>query len=151
MNACVTNDQQRMTNDQPVLVSACLLGFACRHDAADRRNPAVLKLLAHRSIVPICPEMAGGLSAPRQAATLDHAGVVNGEGSRVTAAFEMGAALAVEAAQRFGCRTALLKQNSPSCGTRQTNRDWQRVAGQGVAATALLHAGVRAFGEDEIA
>lgn len=131
-----------------VLVSACLLGLPCRHDGEDRRDPGVLRALAGAEIVPVCPEVAGGLGIPRSPAWLDGARVVDREGRDVSAAFARGAAVAVEAAQRFGARRALLKQNSPSCGTSVVGTSRGRAPGRGIAASALAQAGLAVAGED---
>ena len=133
-----------------VLVSACLLGFACRHDGADKRDARVLQRLRSEEIVPVCPEVAGGLPVPRAAAWLDGARVVDARGADVTAQFEDGARAAVAAARRHGATLALLKQNSPSCGTRMTGTSAGRAPGRGRAAQALTAAGVQLLGEDDL-
>lgn len=47
-------------------VSACLLGKPVRYDGADKRNSIVTDILCKQfECVPICPEMAIGLGAPR--------------------------------------------------------------------------------------
>lgn len=134
----------------PTLVSACLLGFPCRHDGADKRDARVLEALRGEEIVPLCPEMAGGLGVPRPPAWQDGARVIDALGADVTAQFERGAAHAVEAARAHGALRAILKQNSPSCGTRMTGTAKGRAPGRGRAAAALADAGVDVRGEDEI-
>jgi uncharacterized protein YbbK (DUF523 family) len=132
------------------LVSACLLGFACRHDGAHRRDPRVLAALAGSEVVPVCPEVAGGLGIPRPAAWQDGARVVDALGADVTARFDAGARIAVEAARAHGARRAIFKQNSPSCGTRMTGTAQGRAPGRGRAAAALIAAGIEVSGEDEL-
>ena len=132
------------------LVSACLLGFPCRHDGADKRDARVLEVLRDEEIVPICPEMAGGLGVPRPPAWQDGGRVIDALGADVTAQFEQGAKKAVEAARAHGALKAILKQNSPSCGTLMTGTARGRVPGRGRAAAALDEAGVEVRGEDEI-
>ncbi|NIM70285.1 MAG: DUF523 domain-containing protein, partial [Xanthomonadales bacterium] len=53
-----------------VLVSACLLGLPTRHDGADRRREEVVRMSARCLLVPFCPEQAGGLPTPRDAAEI---------------------------------------------------------------------------------
>ena len=132
------------------LVSACLLGFPCRHDGRDRRDERVLAALAGEDIVPICPEMAGGLPVPRPASWHDGDRIVDAHGADVTAAFRAGAASAIAAARAHGASRAILKQNSPSCGTRMTGTAKGRAPGQGVAAAALVSLGLPVIGEDEL-
>ncbi|TMA33330.1 MAG: DUF523 domain-containing protein, partial [Deltaproteobacteria bacterium] len=133
----------------PTLVSACLLGFPCRHDGRDKRDERVLDALRDAEIVPICPEVAGGLGIPRPPAWQVDGRVVDALGADVTAQFEDGARKAVEAAQKNDARLAILKQNSPSCGTLMTGTAQGRVPGRGRAAKALTDAGIEVRGEDE--
>ena len=70
------------------LVSACLLGFGCRPDGADKRNQDVLAALEGEEIVPFCPEVAGGLGIPRLASWQDGARVLDAHGADVTAQFD---------------------------------------------------------------
>ena len=132
------------------LVSACLLGFPCRPDRADKRDARVLAAIEGEEFVPICPEVAGGLGIPRLPSWYDGPRLVDSSGADVTAQFETGARAAVESAQRHGARFAILKQNSPSCGTRMTGTARGRAAGRGVTATALIAAGVEVRGEDDL-
>lgn len=132
------------------LVSACLLGFACRYDSADKRDPRVLAAVEGDDVVPVCPEVAGGLGIPRPPSWWDGPRVVDANGEDVTARFEAGARLAVESARSHGARLAILKQNSPSCGTRMTGTARGRAPGLGVTAKALIAAGVTVRGEDDL-
>src|SRR5574343_979653 len=117
--------------DKPVLlVSACLLGQPVRYDAASKGLPDdwQASLAARYTLLPFCPECAGGLPTPRPAAEIDGDGgdaVLHGlarvhtaSGDDVSAAFVHGARLALALAQQHGCRLALLKANSPSCGNQ---------------------------------
>ena len=134
----------------PVLVSACLLGFPCRHDGRDKRDDRVLERLKDEEIVPICPEVAAGFGIPRQPAWHDGPRMMDALGADVTAQFDEGARKAVEAAQSHGVTLAILKQNSPSCGTRMTGTAQGRAPGRGRAAAALVLAGIESRGEDEL-
>jgi len=143
-----------------VLCSACLLGFDCRYDALDKRAPHVLEALAGKEVVPVCPEVAGGLSVPRTPADLaggtggavldGTARVATREGRDVTAAFAQGATLALAAARRYGAGVAVLKEGSPSCGTHRVMVDGASVAGRGVAAAALERAGVALLSDEDL-
>lgn len=49
-----------------IAVSACLLGETCRYDGRSKPCERVRKLAARgHELVPICPEVAGGLPTPR--------------------------------------------------------------------------------------
>ncbi|MDY7225163.1 DUF523 domain-containing protein [Hyalangium rubrum] len=133
-----------------VLVSACLLGEACRYDGKSKGSSRVMQALEGKEVVPVCPETGAGLGIPRPAVVLSGGtgeavlagrarAVVAGTGEDRTEAFRRGAELALEAARRFGATVAVLKERSPSCGSQGTHVDDKVVAGRGVTA-ALLHA-----------
>src|SRR5687768_5194565 len=58
---------------EPVLVSACLLGRACRYDGRHNRDQALERELEARGQIamPFCPEEHGGLGTPRPAAWIE--------------------------------------------------------------------------------
>ena len=43
-----------------ILVSACLLGVACRYDGKSKEVERIKKLLSKYNLIPICPEQLGG-------------------------------------------------------------------------------------------
>lgn len=155
-----TSPAEALRQARVVLCSACLLGFDCRYDGQDKRKRHVVAALAGKEIVPICPEVAGGLGVPRApadlaggagGAVLDGAArVVSHPGRDVTAAFVLGTELALDAARRYGAGVAVLKEGSPSCGTRRVVVDGVSVAGRGVAAAALERAGLILLSDEEL-
>ena len=71
----------------------------------------------------------------------------------MTGAFERGAEAAANACAAHGIRIAILKDGSPSCGSRSIydgTFSGQQVKGDGVTAVRLRAAGVRIFTESEI-
>ena len=138
-----------------VLVSACLLGVACRYDGASKGLPdSVLReLMARHVLVPACPEQLGGLPTPAPSERLGSR-VVARTGVDVTDAYTRGAQQTLALAQRFGCTAALLKQRSPSCGKGEIydgTFTGTRVPGDGVTAALLSAHGIRVYGEDDVA
>lgn len=142
---------------QPVLVSACLLGEACRYDGRHNRDAALERELEARNehAVPFCPEEHGGLGTPRPAAWLDagaadvldgRARVLTEAGTDVTREFRAGAegALAVCREQRIA--KAYLKERSPSCGCAHTHVGGRLVAGSGLTSELLRRNGVAVVG-----
>lgn len=138
--------------DRPLLVvSACLLGQACRYDGGSRPNQAALALVeawqaAAGDVVTVCPEQLGELPTPRPPADLrdgDGHAVLDGrarvrrvsDDADVTAAFVTGAKRAAALAR--GARWALLKARSPSCGVGTTAIDGRVAPGDGVLAALL--------------
>jgi uncharacterized protein YbbK (DUF523 family) len=144
-----------MPDDRPaLLVSACLLGTCCNHEGRHSQRPQVEALRSRFRLVPICPEVAGGLSTPRAAAEIVGDRVVNDAGDDVTAEYERGARAAVELARAVGATRAVLKARSPSCGAHavydgtftRTLRD-----GEGITAAALRAAGIDVVSEEDLA
>ena len=142
-----------MTSDErpALLVSACLLGVACNHEGGHSRRAAVEALGVHHRLIPICPEVCGGLPTPRPAAERRGDRVVNCDGDDVTAAYERGADAAVQLADAVGARRAVLKARSPSCGSSAVyDGTFTRALrpGGGVTAAALRVAGVEVVSEE---
>ena len=138
-----------------ILVSHCFLGEPCRYDGASRLDRQVIELhRAGHNLIPVCPELLGGLDVPRAPAEIQHDGrVVTQDGADVTAAYRAGAERAVEIAKENGCAVAVLKARSPSCGcgeiydgtfTRTLKPGW------GVAAKLLEEAGLEVMDEEHL-
>jgi uncharacterized protein YbbK (DUF523 family) len=147
---------------EPILVSACLLGLPTRYDGSAKRNQAVLDWLAREELlpIPVCPEQLAGLPTPREQTLFsrgDGRAVVAGHGTVVTVAgnpmnevFLKGARETLHIARLTGCRRALLKERSPSCGVHRIHRGAGMVAGVGVTAALLADAGIAVFSEDDL-
>ena len=141
-----------------VLVSACLLGQACRYDGRHNRDAVLHEELTRAGLEaePFCPEEHGELGTPRPAAWIegqDAAAVMRGEARvvdehqrDVTPHFLAGAAGAVERCAALGIQHAYLKERSPSCGVRSTHVDGVLVEGPGVTTVALERAGITCEG-----
>ncbi len=110
-------------------MSACLLGTSCNHEGGHSRRAAVETLGETHRLIPICPEVCGGLSTPRPAAERVGDRVVNVEGDDVTDEYERGADAAVELAHAVGARRAVMKARSPSCGSAGTTTEALRAVG----------------------
>jgi uncharacterized protein YbbK (DUF523 family) len=149
---------------RPYLVSACLLGIPCAHDGLGRLIPELLALMARGQVVPICPEVAGGLPIPRPTAEIvdgDGGDVLDGRaqvvtiaGNDVTAEFLRGAESALAVAQQHGISVAILRQRSPSCGSAciyDGTHSGTLITGQGVTAALLRRHGIEALPEEDIA
>jgi len=137
----------------PLLVSACLLGVACNHEGRGSYRAVVAELERDYRLVPVCPEVLGGLTTPRPAAEIAAAGeVVNIEGADVTGAYRRGAEAAVAVARTVGATRAILKARSPSCGSSAVyDGTFTRtlVPGEGITAAALRAAGIEVCSEED--
>ena len=137
-----------------VLISACLLGFECKYCGGSNKLPEQqLAALGERfRLIPVCPETAGGLPTPRDPSERLGDKVVSNQGRDVTAQYQKGAETALTLARRYGCKAALLKEKSPSCGSGliyDGSFTGTLVTGDGVAAQMLKEEGLIVFGESD--
>ena len=75
------------------------------------------------------------------------------EGKDVTAQFEEGARRVLEIAKKNGVRVAILKEGSPSCGSKRINDGTftgTKIPGEGVLARLLIENGIPVFNENEV-
>jgi len=149
---------------EKILVSRCLLGHRVRYDGgASGPFDLLEQWIEEGRVVPLCPEVAGGLPTPRAAAEIPGgqggqvldgtAAVITSDGEDVSAPFVEGARQALELVQEHGIRVAVLKANSPSCGNLVTydgTFSGVKVSGEGVTAALLKRHGVQVFSELEL-
>jgi uncharacterized protein YbbK (DUF523 family) len=139
---------------ETILVSACLLGVNCRYDGNHGKNEDVLALLDEYHLVPVCPEQLGGMETPRLASERrGEKKVMNQSGEDVTAFFIKGASETLKLANIFGCKKAILKERSPSCGHGMIydgTFSGNKISGSGVTAALLRENGIEVIGESKI-
>ena len=136
-----------------ILVSACLLGESCRYDGKSKPCERVIALKDTYNLIPICPEVMGGLPTPRTPSEICGERVLMKDGRDVTENYNRGALTALAIARENACTVAILKEKSPSCGSGLIHNglfDGGLVAGDGIAAQMLKNAGVRVLGESEV-
>jgi len=133
---------------EKALVSACLLGIACRYDGGHKHSAETETLKKRFELVPVCPEQLGGLPIPRPPAEIrggDGGDVLDGNahviqietGRDVSGAFVAGAEETLLIAKSYNIRKAFLKSRSPSCGCGEIKVGGEVIPGDGVT-TALL-------------
>ena len=138
---------------EPILISACLLGVRCRYDGGSKPQEPILRLMEKYTLIPVCPEQLGGLPTPRLPSERIGAQVVMKDGTDVTAAYRRGAEEALRLARLFGCRRAVLKERSPSCGSGTIydgSFSKTLISGDGVAAVCLKAHGLPVLGESQL-
>ena len=136
-----------------VLVSGCLLGLDCRYDGGSNYIEEIEKLKVLVNLIPVCPEQLGGLTTPRQPSEIQSEKVISKTGTDVTAEYEKGAGEALKLAQFFGCRCAILKARSPSCGSGviyDGTFSKTKIAGDGKTAELLKANGIRVYTEFDL-
>ena len=140
---------------EKILVSSCLLGKPIRYDGTGQTlsHPQITTWQLQGRIIPLCPEVAGGLPTPRAAAEIIEHRVMTIEGEDVTVAFKLGAQTALQLCVHHRIRFALLKESSPSCG-RNTIYDGthkgNKIAGMGLTTEALVSNGIQVFSESQM-
>ena len=133
-----------------LLVSACLLGTPCRYDGKSKADARVQALTEKYELIPVCPEELGGLPTPREPSERQGERVVMRSGRDVTEEYRRGAAAALALCLQNGCKAAVLKEKSPSCGCGQVyDGTFSRrlIEGDGVTAELLKAHGVAVYGE----
>ena len=136
-----------------ILVSACLLGCACRYDGQSKPHPLAQELAKRGLAVPVCPEQLGGLPTPRKPSERRGDRVVMNDGRDVTAEYRRGAEEALRLLDFFHAEGAVLKERSPSCGKGviyDGSFSGALTEGDGVFAQLLRERGVPVYGESDI-
>ena len=104
------------TMKEKILVSACLLGIDCKYSGGNNYNEKVLEYIKDYEVIPVCPEIMGGLSTPRPPSERVGNKVINNQNIDVTKEYIKGANETLKLAKLFDAKKALLKAKSPSCG-----------------------------------
>ena len=136
-----------------ILVSACLLGKACRYDGKSKPCERVIVLSGTYNLIPVCPEVMGGLPTPRTPSEICGERVLMKDGRDVTENYNSGAQKALEIARENACTVAILKEKSPSCGSGLIHNglfDGGLLEGDGITTQLLKKNGIRVLGESEI-
>ena len=136
-----------------ILVSACLLGENCKYNGKNNYSERVTKYLEGHEVIPVCPEVLGGLTIPRNPSEIVDGVVTNCKGVSVDRQFREGAEEALRIAEENGIDLAVLQSRSPSCGVRQIydgSFTGKLIPGQGIFAQLLEKSGFRVMDCEEI-
>lgn len=136
-----------------IAVSACLLGENCKYSGGNNLCPKLVDALSGHEVIPVCPEVLGGLPIPRPPAEIVHGEVRTQAGESVDAAFRLGAKRALDHIEAAGgCDLAVLQPRSPSCGASEVydgTFSGRLVPGSGVFVRLLQQHGLRVMQPDE--
>lgn len=143
-----------------IIVSACLLGIKCRYDGESRFDKELLSLMPDTVFIPVCPEQLGGLPTPRFPAQINNgsgfdvlngqAQVINTNDDDVTENFLKGAEEVKKIVQLMKIDTAIMKENSPSCGVLYIKRDDIIINGMGVTSALLNSIGIKLISSEKV-
>ena len=140
---------------EKVLISACLAGINCKFNGENNiLDSGILDEISKKyHLLFVCPEVFGRLSTPREPAEMKGGLVVTKTAKDVSENFKFGAKICLRIAKLNGCKKAILKARSPSCGSGQIydgSFSKKLIFGDGVAAKMLKENGILVFSEDEI-
>ena len=102
-----------------IMVSACLAGENCKYNGGNNRNKKVEVLYSGNEIIPVCPEVMGGLPTPRTPSEIVQGKVINKDGLIVDREFRRGAETVLKIAELEQPDLIILQSRSPSCGVKQ--------------------------------
>ena len=138
---------------EKILVSACLLGINCKYDGNNNMNEKVLDYLKDKEVIPVCPEIYGGLTTPRTPSEIVGDKVITKGKIDVTKEYLKGAEETLKLAKWFNVKKALLKAKSPSCGNKEIydgTFTGNKIIGMGITAKLLKENGIEILNENEI-
>ena len=136
-----------------IAVSACLLGENCKYSGGNNISEELLSLLSWHEVIPVCPEVLGGLPVPRVPAEIVDGVVMNRDGVSVDEEFRRGAAEALEICRREKADLVILQPRSPSCGVGSVydgTFSGKRIPGNGIFAALAMENGFRVESAEEI-
>lgn len=136
-----------------IIVSACLIGENCKYDGGNNLNKKVARLSEDNELIPVCPEVLGGLTTPRIPCEIVDGKVIDRNGTSRDSEFRSGAQKALEIAVNEGADCAILQSRSPSCGIGTIydgSFTGKLIPGDGVFADLLKKHGIRVIDVKDI-
>ena len=135
-----------------ILISACLLGTNCKYNGKNNYIKEVELLKENYNLIPVCPEVLGGLSIPRNPSEILNDKVISNKGVNVTNEYNLGAKKTLEIAKKNNCKIAILKEFSPSCGKKTYDGSFSHkiISRSGITTKLLLNNNILVYSELEI-
>lgn len=140
---------------QNVLISACLLGVDCKYNGSNNKldDEIIHSLKEKYNLIPVCPEIMGGMPTPRNPIEITDGKVFDYDGEEFTKEFEKGSEEVLKLAKLYNSSIAILKENSPSCGSNYIydgTFNHQKIKGMGIAAHKLSKENIKLFSEENV-
>ncbi len=138
---------------EKIIVSSCLLGYNTKYNGKNNYQEKIELIKEKYAIYPVCPEVLGGLSTPRDPSEIKDGRVLSSKGLDVTANFNKGANFVLELVKKEKIKKAILKESSPSCGKNHIydgSFSKKLISGQGVTASLLNQLDIEIYNEDEL-
>ena len=140
---------------QNVLISACLLGVDCKYNGSNNKldDEIIHSLKEKYNLIPVCSEIMGGMPTPRNPVEITDGKVFDYDGEEFTKEFEKGSEEVLKLAKLYNSSIAILKENSPSCGSNYIydgTFNHQKIKGMGIAAHKLSKENIKLFTEENV-
>lgn len=140
---------------QNVLISACLLGVDCKYNGSNNKldDEIIHSLKEKYNLIPVCPEIMGGMPTPRNPVEITDGKVFDYDGEEFTKEFEKGSEEVLKLAKLYDTTIAILKENSPSCGSNYIydgTFNHKKIKGMGIAALKLSKENIKLFSEENV-
>ena len=136
-----------------IMVSACLMGDNCKYNGGNNLSQKVLNYVKGHEVIPVCPEVLGGLPTPRIPAEIVDGTVITKDGRNVNEEFKKGAEIALKMAVENQIDLVILQSRSPSCGPKQIydgSFSGKRIDGQGIFAKLLIEKGIKILDVEDL-
>ena len=136
-----------------IMVSACLLGQKCKYNGGDNYSEKVIEYIKGHEVIPVCPEVEGGLPVPRPQCEIRNGTVININGENKDREFRKGAEICLNKALDEKIDLAILQSRSPSCGVNMIyNGEFNGtlIEGKGVFAKMLDDKGIKTVDVDNL-
>ena len=138
---------------EKVLVSACLLGINCKYNGKNNKNDKVLEYIKDKYVIPVCPEILGGLSIPRTPSEVSNNRIITKDCKDVTINYNRGAEEVLKICKLLNVKKAILKSKSPSCGKGliyDGNFSDRLTEGDGITTKLLKENNIEVLTEEDI-
>ena len=136
-----------------IMVSACLLGENCKYNGGNNLSEKVINFIKDHEVIPVCPEVMGGLPIPRLSSEIVNGVVTASDGRSVDEEFRKGAQIGLVMAKEKEVDLVILQSRSPSCGVNQVydgTFSGNKIEGRGIFAQLLTENGYKIIDVEDL-
>ena len=135
-----------------IMISACLTGINCKYNGGNNLDEELMRQLEGHELIPVCPELMGGLPVPRIPSEICGGVVMTKNGRNVDREFREGAGKCLETARKEMPELVIFQPRSPSCGVKQRydgSFSGRLIGEPGITAALLAENGFRVIDAEE--
>ena len=136
-----------------IMVSACLLGENCKYNGQNNYSEKLTTFLKDHTVIPVCPEVLGGLPIPRSSCEIVNNEVLSKDGKSFTNEYLKGANMALDIARKEKVDLMILQSRSPSCGVNQIydgTFSGNKIKGHGIFANLAINEGYKVMDIEDL-